>query len=172
MSSLIILLASVHTLLRAYFLLDFLTNASPGSGGDFLLGTTRQLDLRLLAVLGVADNDAGGTRSTRNGAAVGQLVLDVADDGTLGHLADGQDVADGQLGLVPAVEELTGANPLDGNHQLLVQPVAVRIAEHDAGEGSSATCLFFLLCFQCVVVFRREIVKASTDNGERDNVEI
>lgn len=39
----------------------------------------------------------------------GTYLLDVADDGTLGHVADGLHVADGQRRLLAAVQELWAA---------------------------------------------------------------
>merc|ERR1711992_384297 len=63
--------------------------------GDDLLGAGGQLDPGPLGVGVVGDHDgvvAGGTGDT---ATVAALLLKVGDDGTLRHVADGHDVADG-----------------------------------------------------------------------------
>lgn len=73
-------------------------NHGAGIGGDGLLGAGRQLDPGH-ALVGVVRDERGvvargtGERTTITGAG-----LDVADDGTLGHRADGKDVTDGKLG--------------------------------------------------------------------------
>jgi hypothetical protein len=51
---------------------------------------------------------AGGTaeRTTVTG-----LVLDVGENGSLGHGVEGQDVADGERGVLSGVDELCGVSP-------------------------------------------------------------
>merc|ERR1719205_234 len=66
--------------------------------GDDLLGAGGELDPGPLGVGVVGDHDgvvAGGAGDT---AAVAGLLLKVGDDGTLGHLSDGHDISDGELG--------------------------------------------------------------------------
>jgi hypothetical protein len=66
--------------------------------GEDLLGTRGELDAGL-ALVGVVGNDGGiVSRSTGERSTVTDLLLNVEDDGTLGHLADGKDVSDGELG--------------------------------------------------------------------------
>ena len=74
------------------------------------------------------------TRGPGEPAAVAGLLLQVADDGTLGHAADGQHVADLEGGLDAAVDEHAGVHALDGQQQLLARLVAVRVAEVDHGQ--------------------------------------
>merc|ERR1712159_911688 len=69
-------------------------------GGDGLAGTGRKTDTSLLAIFGVTHDNAGGTRGARDVAAVALLALERGHDGSLGHLAHGQDVADLQLRLL------------------------------------------------------------------------
>jgi hypothetical protein len=64
---------------------------------DGLLHARRQTDLRLALVVAVADDRHVVTRRARQLAAVANALLDVARDGTLGHLSHGQHVADSQL---------------------------------------------------------------------------
>lgn len=48
--------------------------------------------------------------ATMKGGGERTYLLNVADDGSLGHLADGLDVADCQRGLLPAVDKLHAAH--------------------------------------------------------------
>ena len=50
-------------------------------------------------------------------------------DGTLGHGADGEDVANHELSLLAAVEELTGVGALGRDEELLVVLEALGVAE-------------------------------------------
>merc|ERR1719336_3171587 len=105
--------------------------------GDDLLGAGRQLDPGPLGVGVVGDHDgvvAGGTGDT---ATVAGLLLQVGDDGTLGHLSNGHDVSDGELGLLSAVDELSGVDTLGGDEELLAGLVPVGIAEVDDSKGST-----------------------------------
>ena len=70
--------------------------------------------------------DHGGVVSGGPGhlAAVSVLLLQVADDGSLGHGADGHHVADGELGALAAVHELAGVHALNGHEQLLADLVS------------------------------------------------
>jgi len=115
------------------------TNHSAARGANGLAGTRGKTDTGLLAIFGVTDDNARGTGSLGHVTAVTSLGLERADDGTLGHAADGEDVADGQLSLGTEVQELTSGNAFRGNDELLSQLVAIRITEDQAGEGSATT---------------------------------
>lgn len=111
-----------------------------GTGGDDLLGTGGELDAGLALVGVVADNGdvvAGGAAQS---ATVTDPLLDVGDDGTLGHLTERQDVADGQGSLLSGVDELAGVHALVGDESLGDLPELVGVTEDDLGEGSTATC--------------------------------
>lgn len=72
------------------------TNHGAASGGEDLLGARGELDAGLASV-GVVCNDGGVVaRRTGDAAAVAGLLLNVADDGTLGEDANGEDVSDGE----------------------------------------------------------------------------
>jgi hypothetical protein len=80
-------------------------HTTAGAGED-LLGAGWELDTGLALVGVVADDGnvvAGGTteRTTVSG-----LLLDVGEDGTLGDGVEGQDVADGESGVLSGVDEL------------------------------------------------------------------
>mmetsp|Transcript_25117 Transcript_25117/g.24868 ORF Transcript_25117/g.24868 Transcript_25117/m.24868 type:complete len:216 (+) Transcript_25117:256-903(+) len=106
-------------------------------GRDDLLGARGQPDAGLVG-LGVLAEDGGvvaGGAGER--AAVADLLLDVADDGTLGEGVHGEDVADGEGGLLAAVDKLAGVETLGGDEGLLPQLVAVAVVEDDAGQGGT-----------------------------------
>ena len=108
-------------------------------GADGLLGTGGELDAGL-AVVGVVPDDGRVVPGRAcEAAAVAGLLLNVADDGTLGHSADRHDVPDAEGGLLPAEHELSGVEALGSDEELLHDPVLVGVTELDAGErGATA----------------------------------
>ena len=72
-------------------------------------------------------------------SAVSGLLLDVADDGSLGQGSEGKHVADGEGGLLSAEDESAGRESLGGDEGLGAHLVAVRVAEDDAREGRSTS---------------------------------
>lgn len=115
------------------------TNHATGSAVDNLLGTGGQLDTGLALIGVVADDGDVVARGTAQSATVTNLLLDVRDDGTLRHGAQGQDVADSQVGVLSSVDELASVHALVGNEGLGVVLESVGITEDDLGEGSTAT---------------------------------
>jgi len=84
-------------------------------------------------------NDGGVVAgSSGEFATISQLLLQLADDGSLGHGAHGHHVADGQTGLLAAVHELTGVHALHRDERLLALLESVRIPEFDNGQRSSS----------------------------------
>ena len=65
--------------------------------------------------------DDGGVVAGSSGefAAISQLLLQLTDDGSLGHGAHGHHVADGQTSLLAAVHELARIHALHGDKRLL-----------------------------------------------------
>lgn len=87
----------------------------------------------------MADNGdvvAGGSGES---SSVANSLLDVGDDGTLGHLTDGEDVADGQGCLLSGVDELTSVHALVGDESLGGRTELVGVSEDDLGEGGTTT---------------------------------
>ena len=109
----------------------------PVGAGDDLLVAGGQLDPGPVGVGVVGDH--GGVVAAGPGqlAAVPGLLLQVADDGSLGHVANGHHIADGDLGLLAAVDRLAGVHALASNEQLLLDLVSVGITEVDDGKGSA-----------------------------------
>merc|ERR1719324_487753 len=77
-----------------------------GAGRHGLLGTRRELDAGLASVKVVGDDGGVVARGTGKLSTVSSLGLNVADNGTLGALSKGQNVADGELGTTSGVDEL------------------------------------------------------------------
>jgi len=110
------------------------TDHTTGAAGDDLLGTGGELDAGLALIGVVADNGdvvAGGTAER---TAVTDLLLDVGDDGTLRDGAKGQDVADGQGGVLAGIDELAGVHALVGDESLGLLLELVGGVEDNAGE--------------------------------------
>jgi hypothetical protein len=82
------------------------TNHTTAGAGEDLLGTGGELDAGLALIGVVADDGNVVTRGTAERTTVAVLVLDVGQDGTLGDRVKGQDVADGQRGVLSGVDEL------------------------------------------------------------------
>jgi len=99
------------------------------AGGQFEAGAVR------LGVVG--DDDAVITAGASEGATVTELGLNVADDATLGDVAKGEDIADGELRLGAAVDCLASEHAFSGDEELLDAFVLVDVAELNASEGST-----------------------------------
>lgn len=113
------------------------TNHTTGGVLDDLLGTGGELDTGL-AILRVVANDGNVvTGGTAKSTTVTGLLLDVGDDGTLGHGGEGKDVADGQGSVLTGVDELAGVHALVGDEGLGDHLELVGMAELDLGEGST-----------------------------------
>lgn len=67
------------------------------------------------------------TRSSGNTATISGLFFQAGHNGTLGHLTNGHHVANSQLGLLSAIDELTGVHAFSGNEELLAGLVTIGI---------------------------------------------
>jgi hypothetical protein len=114
------------------------TNGGTGSREDDLLGTGGELDAGLAIV--VVSNDGGVTSGgTGKSTTITDGLLNVADNGTLGHGSQRKNVTDVQGSLLTAVNELTGVGTLSGDEGLSAHLVSVGITELDLGEGGATT---------------------------------
>ena len=77
---------------------------------SYLLGAGGQLDPGPLGVGVVGDDSCVVARSPGKLATVTGLLLKVAHNGSLRHVADGHDVADGEVGLLAAVHKLSSVH--------------------------------------------------------------
>lgn len=101
---------------------------------DRLLGAGRETDAGAARVVVVTDDGRVVARSARERTTVTGLLLDVADDGTFREGSEGEDVADGEGGLLAAEDKGAGREALGGDEGLSAHLVAVRVAEDDTGE--------------------------------------
>lgn len=97
----------------------------------------------------MADDGGVVTRGSGERSSVTNLLLDVADDGTFGALADGEDVADVEGSLLAAVDKRAGGETLSSEESLLSELVSVRVTEDDGSKGSTSVWnqLLFLPVF-------------------------
>lgn len=87
----------------------------------------------------MTDNNSIIPRSPSKGSTVPHMVLNVTDHSSLGNRSNRQHISDDQIGLLPAVDELTGVNPLGGDEELVLLLVPERVAEADSGQRGSTT---------------------------------
>jgi hypothetical protein len=113
------------------------TNGSAGNGSNRLLGSRGETDAGAASVGVVSDDGSVVAGSTGERTTVTDLLLDVADDGSLRELAEGEDVADSEGGLLAAEDEGTGGEALGSDEGLGAHLVAVGVTEDDAGKGSA-----------------------------------
>jgi len=116
-------------------------NADHGAASvaDGLTGARGELDADHAGIGVLGHDGAVVTGGARDGAAVARHVLEVAHNGTLGHLPDGHHVAHSELGLLAAVDKLASVHALGRREQLLLDLEAVRGAELHDGERSATS---------------------------------
>lgn len=91
-------------------------------------------------VVNIVTNDGGiVTRRLGQLAAVTNLALHVADNGSFGHLSDGQGVADIEARGDSAVHVLSGVQAFGGNEPFLVLALFVLVAKLNASQRRSST---------------------------------
>jgi hypothetical protein len=115
-----------------------LTDHGTAAAGDNLLGTRGELDPGGSVVWVVADDDGVVAGGPGEDSTVADVVLDVADDGSLGDPAERKHVADGERGAAATVDELARVHALGGDEELLLVLVPERVAEGDLGERRAA----------------------------------
>jgi len=113
------------------------TNHSSGSAENNLLRTAGQLDSGLALVRVVSNDSNVVARCSAQCASITGLLFDICDHGTLRNLAQRQDVADRQIGVLPSVDELSGVHSFHSNHRLGSVLVGIRVSEFDEGQRRS-----------------------------------
>lgn len=86
----------------------------------------------------MTNNNGVITGSPSEDTAITDVVLDIANDSTFRDTTQRQDVADHEIGLLAAKDELAGVHALGGDEELLLVLVPVGVTEGDAGEGGAA----------------------------------
>merc|ERR1719431_87573 len=109
------------------------------AGRNRLLRSRWQFHFRPSHIRVVGDDGGVVAGSSGQFAAISQLFLQLADDGSLGHGADWHHVADGQRRLLAAVDELTRVHALDGDERLLALLEFVGISKLDDGQRCAAS---------------------------------
>jgi len=105
--------------------------------GDHLAGARGELDAGL-ALLGEVGDDGGVVaRGLGELGPVAGALLNIAHDGTLGHGAEGQHVADIELGLLATVDKLASVHALSTDEELLAHLEPVGITELHNSKGST-----------------------------------
>jgi hypothetical protein len=86
----------------------------------------------------VADDNSVVAGAPGEDTAVTNVVLHVADDGSLRDPPQWQHVADGERGAAAAIDKLAGVHALGGDEELLLVLVPEGMAEGDLGERRAA----------------------------------
>lgn len=92
------------------------------------------------------DNDSIVPGSPGESTTVTNVVLDVADDGTLGDRSERQDVADDKVSLFATIDKLTGINTLSCDEELLLVLEPEGVAEGHPGKGCTTAGVVDDLC--------------------------
>jgi hypothetical protein len=115
------------------------TNHSSAVTLDGLSNAGRKSNSGLGTVFGVTDNNGGGTGGSGERGSVTVLGLNIAHDGTFGHLVDGHDIADSQRSFLSSVEEHTSVHTLGSNEVFSALFVFVLVSEANLSKrGTSA----------------------------------
>lgn len=104
------------------------------------LGTLAQLArCRSAALASLLTNDGRiVARSPSQRPPISNLLLDIANNGTLWHLSHRQRVSHGQRRLFARVDKLARVHAFGGDHGFGLEAVAVWVAVDDFGEGGAA----------------------------------
>jgi hypothetical protein len=86
------------------------SNHTTARARENLLGARWELDTGLALVRVVADDGDVVSRGTTKRTTVTGLVFDVGEDGTFGDGVEGQDVADGERGVLSGIDELVNVS--------------------------------------------------------------
>jgi len=112
-------------------------NHGTAVGVDALLEAGRELQAGTASVDVVANDDGAVATSTGNTSTVANLGLNVADNGGLGELANGENVANGKGSLAAHEHVLASESTLGGDHKLSNTLVSSGVAELDGHHGST-----------------------------------
>jgi len=87
----------------------------------------------------VGDDGGVVARAASEHATVGNPVLHVANDGTLRHHSNWENVSDAQCGLLSGINELASVHSLHCDEQLLVLLEFVLVSENHFGKGGTTS---------------------------------
>jgi len=115
------------------------TNHGSGFTGEGLSGTRGKSDSGLAEIIGVTNDDSGGTGASGELTLITGVVFNVTDGSTFGDLVDGEDVTGGEGSLLSGIDELTGVHSFNGEEMGVLKSVLIRVSEDDLSEGSTTT---------------------------------
>jgi len=104
---------------------------------DNLLLARGELDTGDVGIGVVCNDDGIVTRAAGHGTTVTSALLDVADDGTFRHGANGLDITDVEASTLSAVEVLSRVDTLGSNEELLLLLEANGVSEFNLGQGGT-----------------------------------
>jgi len=115
------------------------TNHSTASTLDGLSNTGWELDSGLGTIIGVTDDDSGGTGGSGEGATVTVLSLTVRDDGTFWHHVNWQNVANSEVSFLSSVDIHSCVHSFNSDEILSAGFVFVLVSERNlCKRGTSA----------------------------------
>jgi hypothetical protein len=117
------------------------TNHSSCAALDDLLGTRWELDPSLALIRVVANDGNVVSRGSSKGTTVSRLLLNVRNDSSFWHRAEGEDVSDGEVGVLAGVDELASVHALVGNEGLGVESESIGVTEDNLGQRSTSATL-------------------------------
>jgi len=112
------------------------SDRSASSALNRLLGSTRQPNTGD-AVIVVANDGGVVSRCPCKRSTISRTCLEVAADGSFGHLAQREDVPDGKLGLLANIDKGASVHALGSDKDLILSAMLVRVLELDTGERSA-----------------------------------
>ena len=113
------------------------TNCRTATSRNSLLSTRGKTNTGLVLIGRVTNYSGVVTGCPSQCATVANLLLDIADNGTLGTLSNGEDIANGERSLLAGIDESTSVKTLGRDEGLLAELVTVWVAENDTGKRST-----------------------------------
>jgi len=115
------------------------TNHSSRFTWEGLSSTRGKSDSSLAEIIGMTNDDSGGTRASSKLALITGMVFNVTNGSTFRDFVDGEDVTSGQRSFGTGIDELTGVHAFYGNEVRVSKSVLIYISEDDFSEGSTTT---------------------------------
>jgi len=147
-------------------------NSNHGSAGTLngLSGTRWKSNSGLLTIIGVTNDDSGGSGSSGERSSISELTLAVRDDGTFWHSVDWKNISNGEGSFGSAVDKLAGVHSFDGDEILSSLLVSVCVSEDNFREwGTSAWVMNDVLYNTLHISLSLNIVESS-ESSRSDSV--
>jgi len=137
---------SLHLVINSTSLKDGLIDSFTGGDqsnhcssvtSEGLSGAGGKLDSGLGKIVGVTDDDSGGTGASGQFTLITRLGFDVADGSTFGDLVDGEDVTGGEGSFISTVDILSSVHAFNSQEVGSLESILIRVSEDNSGEGST-----------------------------------